>query len=62
MVVQTSGMRSILADSEGGKNMSRKEFQPAEMNIIQFDVEDVLTTSGVEIIDRPPDDGNEDIF
>ena len=43
--------------------MTRKEFQPAEMNVIQFDVEDVLTTSGNPgIIDRPPDDGNDDML
>ena len=43
--------------------MTRKEFQPAEMNIIPFEVEDVLTASGNPgIIDRPPDDGNDDMF
>ena len=42
--------------------MTRKEFQPAEINIVHFEVEDVLTTSGLGTIDRPPDDGNEDMF
>ena len=42
--------------------MTLKEFQPAEINFTEFDVEDVITTSGPEIIDRPPDDGNDDMF
>lgn len=42
--------------------MTQKEFQPAQMEVIRFDVEDVLTTSGMGTIDRPPDDGNDDMF
>ena len=45
------------------KSMTLKEFQPAEITFAEFDVEDVITTSGNPgIIDRPPDDGNEDML
>ena len=48
---------------EGGKNMTRKEFQPAEISFAEFVVEDVLTaSSNPGIIDAPPDDGNDDMF
>ncbi|MGN1306271.1 MAG: hypothetical protein ACI4V3_01215 [Faecousia sp.] len=43
--------------------MTRKEFKPAEISFDEFVAEDVLTTSGnPEIVDRPPDDGNDDMF
>ncbi|MGM9553398.1 MAG: hypothetical protein ACI3V2_03765 [Faecousia sp.] len=43
--------------------MTRKEFKPAEISFSEFVAEDVLTTSGNPgIVDRPPDDGNDDMF
>lgn len=43
--------------------MTRKEFKPAEISFSEFVAGDVLTTSGNPgIVDRPPDDGNDDMF
>ena len=44
--------------------MAVKKYEPAEMKITPFEAQDILTTSNssFDIIDRPPDDGNDDMF
>ncbi|MGM9651988.1 MAG: hypothetical protein ACI3VX_08680 [Faecousia sp.] len=43
--------------------MTLKQFQPAQAEIVKFETKDIIAaSSGVSIIDRPPDDGNDDMF
>lgn len=44
--------------------MALKKYEPVEMKISLFETEDIIATSSsdIDINDRPPEDGNDDMF
>ena len=39
-----------------------EKYENARMEVIEFDAEDVITTSGLDITNKPPADGNDDMW
>lgn len=39
-----------------------EKYEAPEMEIVEFETEDVITASGLDINNKPPDDGNDGMF